>query len=313
MMHSGREDPRQEEIKQSVEMLRAVIEGGTYEVVGHRHGVSRTAVERRIKLIAAQLARRTGMDGLNVEGVAFVRRLREHREALLQALDSFDTTPPTLTRDSRVLTAEEVDLGALRIKGRTSRSWHDLALYYILFATGLRPLEVARLSVRDYLQADGSVCRESELPAEAAINGRARPLFFSHRRLDEALEGYLGQRFESGHGLGKRGLYRGLDPDSRLFLSHDGSPYPISTAGQPGQNRHLCRPLLEIYRKLFRYAGIEGLSTQSARLTLMSRLYGRGADEDQVGEILGIQDRSAVREQLPRPRPTLTELLDEIG
>jgi hypothetical protein len=38
--------------------------------------------------------------------------------------------------------------GAVRIKGRTSRTWHDLALYYMLFATGLRPLEIARIEVR---------------------------------------------------------------------------------------------------------------------------------------------------------------------
>jgi hypothetical protein len=44
----------------------------------------------------------------------------------------------------------------------------------------------------------------------------------------------------------------------------------------------------------------------------MSRLYARCADEDQVGVILGIADRSAVRELLPRPKPRLAELLDEV-
>lgn len=33
----------------------------------------------------------------------------------------------------------------------TNRPWHDQALFYRLFATGVRPLEVARLEVRDYL------------------------------------------------------------------------------------------------------------------------------------------------------------------
>ena len=32
----------------------------------------------------------------------------------------------------------------------------------------------------------------------------------------------------------------------------------------------------------------------------------------EVGEILGIADRSAVREQLPRPKPSLAALLDEL-
>lgn len=104
-----------------------------------------------------------------------------------------------------------------------------------------------------------------------------------------------------------------MDPGSRLFLSPSGEPYKITpNNGEPGQNRYVCRALLEIYRKLFRYAELKGLSTQSARLTVIARMYERGADEDQVGAILGIGERSAVRELLPRPKPTLAELLDEL-
>lgn len=298
---------------QSVEMLRAVVGGETYEVVAARFGVSRTAVERRIKSIAVQLTQVVGVDGLKEEGAAFVRRLRLHRDAILVALDGFQPQPPAGTRPARVLSAAEVAQGAVRIKGRTSRPWHDLALYYMLFATGLRPLEIARLEVRDYLLADGSVCRESELRADAAINGKARPLYFSSRRLDEALTAYFRERCDSGHGLGTPECYRGLDPGSRLFLSPSGEPYRIApNNGAPGQNRHVCRTLLEIYRKLFRYAELKGLSAQSARLTVVSRMYERGADEDQVGAILGIGERSAVRELLPRPRPSLAELLDDL-
>jgi hypothetical protein len=38
--------------------------------------------------------------------------------------------------------------------------------------------------VGDYLLGDGRVCRESELRAEAAINGKTRPLYFCSSRLD---------------------------------------------------------------------------------------------------------------------------------
>lgn len=299
--------------KLSIEMLRAVIDGDTYETVAARFGVSRTAVERRIKSIAVQLTQVVGVDGLKEEGAAFVRRLRLHRDAILVALEDFVPQPPVGTRPARVLSVPEVAQGVVRIKGRTSRTWHDLALYYMLFATGLRPLEIARLEVHDYLHADGSVRRESELRAEVAINGKLRPLYFSSSRLDEALEAYFLERCDLGHGLGTPDCYRGLNPGSRLFLSPCGEPYRIApNNGEPGQNRFVCRALLEIYRKLFRYAELKGLSAQSARLTLISRMYERGADEEQVGIILGIGERSAVRELLPRPRPTLAELLDEL-
>ncbi|RTL56515.1 MAG: site-specific integrase [Rhodocyclaceae bacterium] len=300
-------------MRQSIEMLRAVINGETYEVAASNFGVSRTAVERRIKSVAIQLTQAVGVDGLKEEGAAFVRRLRLHRDAILVALKDFEPRVHVGTRAARVLSVTEVAQGAVRIKGRTSRTWHDLALYHTLFATGLRPLEIARLEVRDYLLADGSVRRESELRAEAAINGKPRPLYFSNSRLDEALTAYLQERFRCGHGLKEPESYRGLDPGSRVFLSSSGEAYKILPNNDaPGQDRHVCRALLEIYRKLFRYAELKGLSAQSARLTLISRMYERGADEDQVGVILGIGERSAVRELLPRPRPTLAEILDEL-
>jgi integrase len=313
MQDSQETDVPLENASQSVEMLRAVIDGETYEAVAARFGLSRTAVERRIKSVAVQLTQVVGVDGLKEDGAAFVRRLRQHRDAILVALADFEPLPPTAARPARVLSPQEVAQGAVRIKGRTSRTWHDLALYYLLFATGLRPLEIARLDVRDYLEADGSVRRVSELRAEAAINGKPRPLYFSSHRLDDALGTYLRERCMDGHGLGVPDAYRGLDPGSRLFLSPNGDPYRIAPNNDaPGQNRHVCRALLETYRKLFRYAELKGLSAQSARLTLMARMYERGADEDQVGLILGIGERSAVRELLPRPRPTLAEILDEL-
>jgi integrase len=297
---------------QSIQMLRTVVDGATYEAVAQRFGISRTAVERRVKSIAVRLTQEVGVEGLRAEGTGSVRRLRSRRDEVLAALERFSPIAPSGDRPARVLSEAEVARGALRIKGRAARTWHDLALYRLLFATGLRPLEVARLEVRDYVGVDGSVCRKSELREEAAINGKARPLFFVNSRLDEVLGAYLEERLTKGHGVGVPGRYRGLDPGGRLFLGPSGEPYKITASGEAGQRRHLCRALLEIYRKLFRYADIDGLSTQSARLTLMSRMYARGADEDQVGVILGIADRSAVREQLPRPKPTLAELLDEV-
>ena len=69
-------------------MLREVLAGDTYDEVARKHGTTRTGVERRIKALAVRIARRVAIDGLNEDGAAFVRRLRAHREALLDALES---------------------------------------------------------------------------------------------------------------------------------------------------------------------------------------------------------------------------------
>lgn len=296
----------------SVEMLKAVIDGATYKIVAAQFGITRTAVERRIKSVAFHLSKAGGITGLNVEGAAFVRRLRQHHDAILTALAGFEPPAPFGPRETRVVAAEEIARAAQRIKGRSQRQWHDLSLFYTLFATGARPLEIARLEVRDYLNASGDVCRESALRAEVAITGKARPLYFHCTRLDLALAPYLQERLDRKLGLGEADAYRGLDPHSRLFLSPLGEGFRITPYGSPGQQRFLCRPILETYRKLFRHAELRDVTPLSVRHTVAARLYERGADEEQVGILLGISDRSSVRELFPRPRPMLAQLVEEL-
>ncbi len=244
-------EPDGSTVAQSIRMLKEVIDGDTYETVAARFGVSRTAVERRIKAIAVQLSQVADIDGLNEDGAAFVRRLRLHRDAILTALVDFDPRKTVEHRSSRIVSMDEIIQAGKRIKGRSNRAWHDLSLFYLLFATGARPLEIARLEVRDYLNSDGSVRRHSQMRAEVAITGKARPLHFASTRLDESLSNYLEERLRLGLGLGRDGAYRGLDPDSRLFLSTAGEGFKITPYGAPGQRRFLCRPILETYRKLF--------------------------------------------------------------
>ena len=64
---------------QAVVMLRAVIDGRTYESVATDFGITRTAVERRVKAVAIRLCREVGIEGMNDGAAAFVRRLRERR------------------------------------------------------------------------------------------------------------------------------------------------------------------------------------------------------------------------------------------
>ncbi|WP_309680199.1 P-loop NTPase fold protein [Polaromonas sp.] len=201
----------------------------------------------------------------------------ELRRAILIALESFDPTLSCKSREACILSNEEIAQAVLRIKGRSNRPWHDIALFYVLFATGARPLEIARLEVRDYLDADGHVRRESQMRVEVAITRKPRSLYFTSTRLDEVLTLYLQERRALNLGVHTATTYRGLDPDSRLFLSATGEGFKVTPYGKAGQMRFLCRPILETYDKLFRYAEIKDVSARSARRTVVSRLYERGA------------------------------------
>ncbi len=233
MSSDAERDSSKKSAAQSVEMLKAVIDGDTYDAVAARFGVTRTAVERRIKAIATRLCKVVGIDGMTENGVAFVHRLRLHRGAIMIALADFELPKPYGPRQTRIVSTEEIAQAVLRIKGRSSRPWHDQALFCILFASGARPLEIARLEVRDYLKADGSVNRESEMRAEVAIAGKPRPLYFASTRLDELLAPYLQERLDQKLGLGQPGSFRGLNPRSRLFVSPSGEGFKIRPTARP--------------------------------------------------------------------------------
>jgi integrase len=305
-------DPKATAAVRAIEMLRAVIDGRTYASVAGDFGITRTAVERRVKAVATRLCREVGIEGMNDGATAFVRRLRERREAILRALERFEPAAGHAPNGDRVVSTEEIARAVLRIRGRSAQPARDVALFYTLFVTGARPLEIVRLRVGDYLQGDGAVRRESELPATASISGKSRPLYFASRKLDDALDAYLAERVARGHGVGHSNAYRGLDPGSPLFLCATGEGFRITQYGAKGRRRCLCRPILETYRKLFRYAELEWATPLSIRRTVVARLYDRGADEEQVGLVLGISERSAVREQFPRARPTMASLVQEL-
>lgn len=71
--------------------------------------------------------------------------------------------------------------------------------------------------------------------------------------------------------------------------------------------------MLDTYRKIFKRINMHGLSALSLRRTAALRLDARGVDEDeeQIGLILGITEKQAMRELLPR-RPEMTDLMTDL-
>ncbi len=184
-----------------------------------------------------------------------------------------------------------------------------MALFFMLLTTGARPLEVARLEVRDYLHADGSVRNESLMRGEVTVNGKARPLFFVNEKSRDAIDTYLMARLISGFGVTGQANFRGLDPHSRLFLTEQGNPFEIVSYGTDGQLRFLCRGVLDAYLKIFRRIGLPGVSALTIRRMVADRMFDRGATERQIGDVLGISERKSVRELLSGHRRSLQTVM----
>jgi site-specific recombinase XerD len=173
----------------------------------------------------------------------------------------------------------------------------DVALLAVAYGLGLQPNETARLLVSDYLNAEGSVRRDSVLRAEIAFNGKERDLYWVARYVTHSLDAYLASRLARGHGVTTRPqAYRGLDNAGPLFLAASGTPLLFTRRHtSTGKISYSCESLTAIYRHLHHQAGIENGSASAARRTFAVNLRRGGVDLDTIRGLLGLSSLSAVK------------------
>jgi integrase len=299
-------------ISLSIAMLQEVIDGRTYHAVASNYGVTRTVVERRIKSAVLLLSRDVGIDGINPDGPVFVRRLRARRMAIADAIRRYKPQAGQDKPAERTLSDEDIELAVQKTRERSPCPDRDVALLNVLLTTGARPLEVARLEVRDYLNQDGSVRVQSVMRSDVAVNRKDRTLCFASPRSQESIDSYLRERVRRGFGTKEHAGFRGLDPGSRLFLTEQGGPFEIVSYGTGTQVRLLCRGILDAYQKIFKRIGLPGVSPISVRRIVAVRMFERGATEDQIGEILGISEKKSVRELLSARWQSLCSVMSRL-
>jgi len=165
----------------------------------------------------------------------------------------------------------------------------DVALLFVLYGTALSTTELARLTVSDYLRPDGSVKVESAVRCDVAHNGEQRPLYWSNKRVVNAVDKYLAWRLEHKQGATiKKGAFRGLDPLSALFLTDDGKPCTLTPKTLPsGVLSYSCNTLGAVISRLHANAGIEGGNAQAARRTWAVKQHRKGYDLVHIAKILG--------------------------
>lgn len=297
-------------IMRSVAMLRAVVGGRSYADVAADHGLAKTSVERRVKALAIRLHREQGLQGVSDDGVVHLRRLRMWQPEVEAAIARFEPSRPAPRPSPPVLSDADVRLALQRARLRSPMPTRDVALVALLFATGARPLELARMSIGDYLREEGGVRAVSLLRAEVSVNRKERPLYFVSPGLHQALAAYLDERRRVCKASGAATRYLGFDPEERLLLNDAWQPYKVEEfMGAREKRRFLCRAMLVTCRKVFHRIAMPGVSALTVRRTVAARLAERGADEKQIGAILGIYERKAVRGLLPQPPRSLEDLM----
>lgn len=283
----------------SIDMLKRVMSGQTYKQVGDVCALRQTAIQHRVRVVARDLQSIVGVIGVPDHAIPTARTLRDNRNAYLEALEHYTPERACQSRMRKcAVPDEQVDALARQIRQHSRNAHRDVALLMILFSTAAKPLEIARLEVRDYLAPDGSVRAQSVIRAEVAINGLQRPMYFCCDAVNMAIDQYLDQRISKRQGIGDTGHFRGLAPSSKLFLRPDGENMRIIQKKTGAGQQYLCSDILLAYKRIFSLAPYLGITAMSARRTIAQKLDTRGVDEADIGTLLGVRERAAVRRLL---------------
>jgi hypothetical protein len=276
-------------LRDTAGMLRALIAGASCERIAEDHGITKSAVSQRVRALANDLQQIVGVMDVDENESPTAALIRHHGDAYLEALEHFVPDAASTWR------GQVIELATCRLAqhltkiARHSRCVErDSALLLILFSTAAKPLEIAQLEVRDYLNEFGAVRQQSNMRADIAVNGKERPLLFCDPALIAAIDTYLVLRRSEGMAIHEESSYRGLRPQSRLFLTRTGEPMAMKRSG-PGSKHLVCKEIHEIYRRIFALDGHSGINTGMARRLAAHRLHMDGANAEEIGAALGVK------------------------
>lgn len=263
---------------QLLSVFHDVLDGTELGEAARRVGWTRLQARREVCELARNLQQYVGVEGIDEDVHPSEELLHRHRDDYREALSHYVPECVVPRHQSAAPGPAELEAILAATNDRRCRD-REQALVLMLFATAATPDEIARLEVRDYLNPDGTVRTVSEIRAEIAENGQARALYLVNRRMQSAIDSYLGQRLALKQQIGQPELYRGLAPMSQLFLRQDGKPF-----GADGQGSRLDL----LYHQLFRQAGLKGIGASAVRRTTVLKLARRGYDDPLIGKVLGV-------------------------
>ena len=101
---------RTESVAKWIQMLKGILDGKTYVAVAQESGLSRSAVEQRVKALARDLQAVVGVEWVDEDEAPTVKGMRARKDNCLEALDHY--LPQRVVnagKGSRALTSEDIE------------------------------------------------------------------------------------------------------------------------------------------------------------------------------------------------------------
>jgi len=185
----------------------------------------------------------------------------------------------------------------LFVASRGIHGVRNISIIWMLFGSGLRIGEVAKLKVSDIYYPDGELKNSFVIPGTYTKTSKPRLAYIKVKQQRASLDKWKGQRLAERALLSDDGTYGGLRGDSHVFLSKKGTWRKFAFnvkkyTTEAGEKETLvCSSLENLVRDITKKAGFQGASSHSGRRSLATLMDRKNYDLELIQKILGHEDK----------------------
>ena len=183
----------------------------------------------------------------------------------------------------------------------------NVAIIWMLFGSGCRINEVAKLKISDLIRESNELRTTFLIKGSYTKTNKPRAAYILYKSHRKAIEAWIDELIEQGVAQSGKEAYRGLHKDWPLFsITKKGNSYrkmafrdkKYKDAEGNIKTTKVCGSLQNLISELFKNAGLHGGSSHSGRRTLATWLDSKNVDLKTIQLILGHEDANMTLEYI---------------
>lgn len=179
---------------------------------------------------------------------------------------------------------------------RGSLGYRNVAIVWMLFGSGLRVNEVAKLTVADLVHESGDIKTTFTVPSAYTKTNKPRAAYVVVKAHKDALERWIEHRRDEKVFMTTHEVYRGLNPESPMFAVTKKGRYWRTMSFKDKKYRDadgnvkttkVCSSMQTLISEIFKNSGLPSGSSHSGRRSLATWMDEKEVELETIQKILG--------------------------
>ncbi len=177
-------------------------------------------------------------------------------------------------------------------------------------------IDLSLIKVSDLVEESGQLVVVGVLPAEYNANGKTKVFVIGRKTfLRKILQAVIDHRLNEKHGVIDRGLFGGLNPESRFFLQESGEPFGVTYRDREDKSA-LVEPY-DMRRQWQKYYLGEGVTWQTLNDSFIMNYWNAKAPEKPARAVKDLidltgQDPATIKKKTAREESSIQETLENL-